>query len=36
MNVAQIKEMRAAVTQVEASGSPVTIELLPPSPTTKH
>lgn len=31
------QEMRAVVAQVEASGSPVTIELLPPSPTTtKH
>ena len=30
------QKMRAAVAQVEASGSPVTIELLPPSPTTKH
>lgn len=32
------QEMRAAMAEVEASGSPVTIELLPPSPspTTKH
>lgn len=32
------QEMRAAVAQAEASGSPVTFELLPPSPTTttKH
>lgn len=30
------QKMRAVVAQVEASGSPATIELLPPSPTTKH
>lgn len=30
------QKMRAIVAEVEASGSPATIELLPPSPTTKH
>ena len=30
------QKVRAAVAEVEASGSPATIELLPPSPTTKH
>ena len=30
------QEMRAAVAQVEASGNPVTVELHPSSPTTKH
>lgn len=30
------QKMRAAVAEVEASGNPVTAELLPPSPTTKH
>ena len=30
------QKMRAIVAEVEASGSPATIELLPPSPPTKH
>ena len=30
------QKMRAIVAEVDADGSPTTIELLPPSPTTKH
>lgn len=30
------QEMRAVIAEVDAGGSPTIIELLPPSPTTKH